>query len=160
MLADRICVMRVKEHIQGDLHLDDTQMGFVFSAFMLGYALFEVPGGWLGDRWGPRRVLTAIVLGWSLFTALTGCIYPFESFLFNGFLLMLLVRFLFGAGEAGAYPNLARVTAVWFPFRERALATGVIWLSARSSAASARHVTTYRRRLKAVLRCRSRAGWV
>src|SRR3954451_9442871 len=74
---DRICIMRVKEDIGRDLGLDDVQMGLVFSAFLLGYALLEVPAGWLGDFWGARRVLAGIVLFWSLFTALTGAIWPF-----------------------------------------------------------------------------------
>src|SRR5437764_227205 len=74
---DRVCIMRVQENIQGDLGLSQQQMGYVFSAFLLGYALFEVPGGRLGDFWGARRVLTLFVIVWSLFTALTGCIWPF-----------------------------------------------------------------------------------
>src|SRR5215471_6843007 len=76
---DRVCIMRASEAIQGDLGLTKTQMGFVFSAFLLGYALFEVPGGWMGDRWGSRRVIAGIVLWWSVFTALSGCIPGFTS---------------------------------------------------------------------------------
>src|SRR5215470_10277303 len=72
---DRICIMRSREDIQSDLGFSEGQMGLVFSAFTLGYALFEVPGGWMGDRWGARRVLTRIVLWWSVFTALTGSVY-------------------------------------------------------------------------------------
>jgi MFS family permease len=142
---DRICIMRVKPDIGASLGLDDPQMGWVFSAFLVGYGLFEVPGGWMGDVWGARRVLMRIVLWWSLFTALTGSVarFAFDSgyylplglfdlqLVFNSFVLMVLVRFLFGAGEAGAYPNLTRVTRTWFPFRERALASGGIWFSAR-----------------------------
>jgi MFS family permease len=147
---DRVCIMRAKENIQTDLGLDDPQMGLIFSAFLLGYALFEVPGGWMGDVWGPRRVLTRIVLWWSLFTALTGCVWPFSlgggglvlgsytlPLVFDSFLLLLLVRFLFGAGEAGAFPNLTRVVGAWFPFQERAFAQGSIWMAARLGGAIA-----------------------
>jgi MFS family permease len=148
---DRICIMRVKPDIQRDLGLSDVQVGFVFSAFLLGYALFEVPSGWMGDVWGSRRVLTRIVLWWSLFTALTGAVWSFSldsghSFslagmeiplLLNGFVVLLLVRFLFGVGEAGAYPNLTRVVSAWFPYRERGSAQGAIWMSARLGGALA-----------------------
>src|SRR5262249_19014754 len=64
---DRVCIMRVKEDMQGSLGIDDAQMGLVFAAFLVGYALFEVPAGWMGDVWGSRRVLTRVVLCWSLF---------------------------------------------------------------------------------------------
>jgi MFS family permease len=145
---DRVCIMRVKEDIARDLRLDDVQMGLVFSAFLFGYALLEVPGGWMGDVWGARRVLFRIVLWWSAFTALTGCVWYFEppashlfvvagTSIFSSFGLLLLVRFLFGAGEAGAYPNITRVTGVWFPLRERAGAQGAVWMSARIGGAVA-----------------------
>ena len=139
---DRVCIMRAKRDIQTDLGFDDPEMGLVFSAFLLGYALFEVPAGWMGDIWGPRRVLTRIVLCWSFFTALTGCIWRFRvdtglelgsfsvALVLDSLLAMLLVRFLFGLGEAGAYPTLTRVVGTWFPFRERARALGTIWMSA------------------------------
>src|SRR5262249_19161850 len=148
---DRVCISRVQEDIQHDLGINDFEMGLVFSAFLLGYTLFEVPGGWMGDIWGARRVLTRIVLWWTVFTALTGCIWYFtldsgyELFLLgvtvpllvNSLMALLLVRFLFGCGEAGAYPNLTRVVGTWFPFRERAFATGAIWMSARLGGALA-----------------------
>lgn len=132
---DRICLMRVKPEIQRDLGFDDPQMGLVFASFAVGYALFEVPGGRLGDRFGPRIVLPAIVVFWSLFTAWTGLIWATEVSL--ALALMLSVRFLFGVGEAGAYPNLNRVTATWFPYRERALAQGAVWMAARLGGAMA-----------------------
>src|SRR5215213_5091933 len=105
---DRICIMRARADIQDELGFTLTQMGWVFAAFSVGYMLFEVPGGWMGDRWGPRRVLTRIVLCWSVFTALTGCVWRWETAggVSMGLVTMLLVRFLFGVGEAGAYPNL------------------------------------------------------
>lgn len=143
---DRICIMRARKNIETDLDLTTQQMGFVFAAFSLGYALFEVPGGWMGDRWGSRRVLTRIVLCWSVFTALTGCVRLFSydtglvvyvPLVFDSFVLLLMVRFLFGAGEAGAYPNLTRVVADWFPFSERGFAQGGVWFSARIGGAIA-----------------------
>lgn len=138
---DRTCISRARVDMESDLGLTDVEMGLVFSAFTLGYMIFEIPGGWMGDRWGPRRVLTRIVLWWSLFTALTGCVWSFHlasgPVVFGSLGLLLLVRFLFGAGEAGAYPNLTRVVGDWFPFRERALAQGSIWFSARLGGAIA-----------------------
>jgi len=106
-----------------DLGLSVLEMSFVFSAFTLSYSLFEVPSGWLGDEIGPRRVLTRIVVWWSLFTMATGLVQGFRS--------LLVVRFLFGAGEAGAFPNLARSMSRWFPLRERGRANGVMLLGSR-----------------------------
>src|SRR4051812_3267805 len=80
---DRVCISRVSKNIRADLGLSKPEMGLVFGAFALGYALFEVPGGWLGDRWGSRRVLVRIVLWWSAFTALTGCVWEFSFELFG-----------------------------------------------------------------------------
>ncbi|MDB5357024.1 MAG: major facilitator superfamily 1 [Phycisphaerales bacterium] len=120
---DRVCIMRVQENVQHDLSINDRQMGWVFSAFWLAYALFEIPGGWWGDRFGARRTLTRVVLAWSLFTALSGCA--------TGFLSLLTFRFLFGVGEAGAYPNIARVQSRWLPADAQARAGGLLWLVAR-----------------------------
>jgi MFS family permease len=104
-------------------------MGWVFSAFTLAYSLFEVPSGWLGDVIGPRRVLTRIVLWWSAFTALTGAA--------QGLWSLVTIRFLFGAGEAGAFPNAVRSFASWFPVRERGLANGVLFFGSRLGGAIA-----------------------
>jgi MFS family permease len=143
---DRVCISQVQRDIQFDLRIGPVGMGAVFGAFALGYALFEVPGGWMGDRWGARRVLTRIVLWWSIFTALTGTAdvilgwtFGFDAATPASFILVILVlvRFLFGCGEAGAYPNLTRVVNVWFPFRERGAAQGAIWMSARLGGAIA-----------------------
>jgi hypothetical protein len=148
---DRVCIMRAKPDIQGALQINDNQMGLIFSAFLLGYALFEVPGGWLGDTWGSRRVLTGIVAWWSLFTALTGCVWYFSldggwrivvgshalQLVFDSFVVLLLVRFLFGAGEAGAFPNITRVLGSWFPSGERGFAQGSVWMAARIGGAIA-----------------------
>jgi MFS family permease len=124
---DRVCFGSVAPFVQKEFDLSDTQKGMLFTAFALAYASFEVPTGWLGDVFGPRKTLIRIVLWWSLFTALTGCIYPGAY----AFALMLGVRFLFGLGEAGAYPNIARAFHNWFPFTERGFAQGTVWMAGR-----------------------------
>lgn len=120
---DRICISAAAPAIMDDLHLSFLQMSVVFSAFTLAYSLFEVPSGWLGDIKGPRSVLTRIVLWWSGFTMLTGAAQGLRS--------LVAIRFLFGAGEAGAFPNVARAFSSWFPIRERGRANGVLFLGSR-----------------------------
>ena len=120
---DRICISAAAPFIMEDLHLSLLQMSVVFSAFTLAYSLFEIPSGWLGDVKGPRRVLTRIVLWWSAFTMLTGAAQGLTS--------LVTIRFLFGAGEAGAFPNVARSFSRWFPVRERGRANGVMFLGSR-----------------------------
>ena len=126
---DRQCIVRAQESIQESLAISDKQMGLVFGAFWLAYALLEIPGGSMGDRFGGRITLTRIVLAWSLFTALTGAA--------TGFYTLITYRLLFGVGEAGAYPNMALVQSRWLPKAERARAGGLLWLCARSGAALA-----------------------
>jgi MFS transporter, ACS family, glucarate transporter len=108
---DRVCISAAATAITAEFNFTPTQMGYIFSAFTFAYAVFEVPSGWLGDRFGTRLALTRIVLGWSLFTALTGAAVGFWS--------LFVVRFLFGVGEAGAFPNIARSVAVWLPPAEQ-----------------------------------------
>ena len=124
---DRVCFGTVAPFVKLEFGLDDDQVGSIFTAFTLAYAAFEVPTGWLGDVFGPRKTLIRIVLWWSLFTALTGLIYPSAM----AFFFMLAVRFLFGIGEAGAYPNIARAFHNWFPFQERGFAKGTVWMAGR-----------------------------
>jgi len=107
---DRICISIVGVRIKSDLRLDNEQFGWVLAAFALAYALFEIPSGMLGDRIGPRKVFIRIVLLWSLFTVLTGTV--------NGLIGLLIVRFLFGMGESGTYPNSILVVSRWFPVNE------------------------------------------
>ncbi|HYO79961.1 MAG TPA: MFS transporter, partial [Bryobacteraceae bacterium] len=95
----------------------------IFSAFAIAYALFEVPGGWMGDKMGARSVLMRIVIWWSAFTALTGYMWNFAS--------MYVCRFLFGAGEAGCFPNLTKAFSTWLPTEERVRAQGIMWTFAR-----------------------------
>src|SRR3972149_1640580 len=121
---DRICISAAAPYIMEDLQLTVLQMSMVFSAFTLAYSIFEVPSGWLGDRRGPRRVLTRIVLWWSGFTMLTGAARGFGS--------LMTIRFLFGAGEAGAFPNMARSISRWFPQCERGQASGVLFFGSRA----------------------------
>jgi MFS transporter, ACS family, glucarate transporter len=120
---DRICISIATPFIMQDLGLTLVQMSTVFGAFTLAYSLFEVPSGWLGDVIGPRRVLTRIVLWWSAFTMLTGAAQGLRS--------LVAIRFLFGAGEAGAFPNAVRSFSQWFPARERGMANGVLFLGSR-----------------------------
>ena len=128
---DRVCFGTAMLYIKDEFLLSDKQKGWLFTAFGLAYALFEVPSGWMGDVFGPRRTLIRIVLWWSLFTALTGLIYPSSRWPWFAFTAMLSVRFLFGMGEAGAYPNIARAFHNWFPFGERGFAQGTVWMAGR-----------------------------
>lgn len=107
--------------MQDALHIGPLAWGWVTAIFTFAYAIFEIPSGMLGDRIGPRKVLTRIVIWWSVFTSLTGLVM--------GFYPLLLVRFLFGVGEAGAFPNSGVAVARWFPVHERGRAFGFIFMS-------------------------------
>jgi ACS family glucarate transporter-like MFS transporter len=120
---DRVCISAAAPYISEDLGLTTIQMGQVLSAFALAYSLFEIPSGWLVDIIGPRRVLTRIVLWWSGFTMLTGLVVGYPS--------LIATRFLFGAGEAGAFPSMSRGLSRWFPLRERGKANGVMFFGSR-----------------------------
>jgi MFS family permease len=120
---DRVCISFAAPSIRHDLGLTAIQMGWAFTAFNVGYALFEIPGGFLGDWIGPRRVLTRIVLWWSFFTAATGWAWNHAS--------LVATRFLFGTGEAGCFPNLTKAFTTWLPPGERVRAQGILWLAAR-----------------------------
>jgi ACS family glucarate transporter-like MFS transporter len=120
---DRVCLSVAGPRMQADLHLSPERWGWIVGAFTLSYALFEIPTGAMGDRIGARTVLTRIVLWWSAFTSLTG--------LASSYVALLVTRFLFGAGEAGAYPNSSASIARWFPTEERARAHAVVWMASR-----------------------------
>ncbi len=113
---DRLAISAAMPFISQEFGLSPSQRGYVFSAFTLTYALFEIPTGWLGDRFGTRRTLTRIVLWWSAFTALTAAA--------RGFWSLFVVRLLFGMGEAGAIPNSACTVSRWFPATQRGRAMG------------------------------------
>jgi ACS family glucarate transporter-like MFS transporter len=119
---DRVCISTAAPSIKADLGLSDAQMGYVFSAFTLAYALFEVPSGWLADRFGARSTLTRIVLWWSAMTAATGAA--------TGFYSLVALRWLFGMGEAGVLPSMARAYGRWLPFGERGRAFGLTIMAA------------------------------
>jgi len=121
--VDRVCISKSAEFIMRDLNLTKIQMGYAFTAFGWAYALFEIPGGWLGDKIGPRRVLMRVVVMWSLFTIATGWAWGVVSLVF--------FRFMFGMGEAGCFPNVTKAFTLWLPVQERVRAQGIMWLSAR-----------------------------
>lgn len=117
LYIDRVCISVALPAMQKELAIEPHLLGWISLAFSISYAACEIPSGHLGDRFGPRGVLTRIVVWWSLFTALTGAAFGFTS--------LLVTRFLFGAGEAGAFPNASTVIATWFPAQSRARAMGV-----------------------------------
>src|SRR5260221_6602233 len=119
---DRVTISVTRPYIARDLGLSPTQMGYVFSAFYFAYALFEIPTGWWGDKVGTRKVLTRIVCWWSSSPVLTATAFSYPS--------LLAVRFLFGIGEAGAWPNVARTFSRWFPAKERGTAQGIFFMGA------------------------------
>lgn len=120
---DRVCISVAGPRMQADLDISPEQWGWVVGMFAIAYAAFEIPSGTLGDRIGPRKVLTRIVIWWSAFTSLTGFA--------TSFAMLLPIRFLFGAGEAGAYPNSSSSISRWFPVVERARAHGIVWMASR-----------------------------
>ncbi|MFN8355407.1 MAG: MFS transporter [Spirosomataceae bacterium] len=126
---DRVCISLLGKSMKADLGLNNEQFGWVLGAFSLAYALFEIPTGAMGDRIGPRRVLTRIVVWWSAFTAATGAAFHW--------LYLVVVRFLFGIGEAGAYPNASIVISRWFPANETGRAQSFIWAAGRLGGAIA-----------------------
>jgi sugar phosphate permease len=115
--ADRITISVVAPVIQREFGFDKLTMGFIFSAFVFAYALGQIPGGWVGDQLGPRRVLPGIVAIWSLFTTLTAHAYSATSF--------IVVRLLFGFNEGGAYPTATRSMQLWYPKEERGFVQGI-----------------------------------
>ena len=124
---DRVAISTAAPAVRAEMGLDAVQMGWVFSAFTWAYAAFEIPSGWMGDVMGPRKVLTRIVIWWSAFTAATGAAWNFAS--------LLVARFLFGVGEAGAFPNTSRSFAKWFPVAERGAAHGWVFMGTRMGGA-------------------------
>ena len=123
---DRACIGVLAGAIRADLGLSMTQMGYVFSAFTFAYAIIEIPSAWWGEKIGARRVLARIVAWWSAFTMLTSAT--------TGFVSLWLIRFLFGAGEAGAWPNATRVFSRWIPVTERGRVQGIFFAGAHLAA--------------------------
>jgi ACS family glucarate transporter-like MFS transporter len=124
---DRICISTASDLIMSDLKISSQMMGYIFAIFAVSYALFQVPAGWFADTYGPKKALLIVVGFWSSFTALTGAAWNTMS--------MLVIRFFFGAGEAGAFPGATRAVFNWVPAKERGLANGVFHSGGRVGAA-------------------------
>lgn len=127
LYIDRAAISAGRDSIVSDLALTDVQFGWVMAIFTLGYALFQAPSGYIADRKGPRSVLTTIIIFWSVCTTLTAAAWNFTS--------LLVIRFLFGAGEAGAFPALSKVVYNWFPLKERGIVQGINFSGSRVGAA-------------------------
>jgi sugar phosphate permease len=147
---DRVNISTVAPVLSKEFGFDTITMGFVLGAFNWSYALFQVPGGWLGDRFGPRLILTVIVVYWSLMTALTALatsdwsVSTVQSLFGNGLTgtvaiawSFAIIRFLFGIGEAGAFPVATRGMQLWFPREERGFVQGITHSASRLGAAIA-----------------------
>jgi ACS family glucarate transporter-like MFS transporter len=124
---DRACIASAVDYIKKDLSMSKELMGLVLGIFALGYALFQVPSGWIADKLGPRKALTIVVSVWSCFTALTGAA--------RSAVQMLVLRFFFGVGEAGAFPGAAQAFFRWLPVKDRGLAHGINFSGSRLGAA-------------------------
>ncbi len=137
---DRVNISIAGGSIEREFGLEHTQLGWVFSAFVLGYALFQTPGGRLADRFGPRAVLTFGAVWWALFTALTAFVPPGWP---HALMILLSVRFLLGIGEAVVFPASNRLVASWIPSKERGLANGFIFAGVGAGAVIAFPLITY-----------------
>lgn len=137
---DRVNISIAGRSIEREFNLEHLQLGWVFSAFVLGYALFQAPGGRLADRFGPRKVLTLGTAWWALFTALTAFVPAAGS---HALLLLLSVRFLLGIGEAVVYPASNRLVASWIPSQQRGIANGCIFAGVGAGAGIAPPLITY-----------------
>jgi len=122
---DRVCIAVLAPKISAELGLSRIEMGYVFSAFAVAYAAFGVPAAWWADRDGARRVLTWVVVVWSAFTMATAAAWNFLS--------LVVIRFLFGVGEAGAWPSVARVYSRWIPLADRGRIQGIFFAGAHLS---------------------------
>lgn len=124
---DRACISSAAKYIMKDLNISPEVWGIILGIFAVGYALFQVPSGWFADKFGARKGLTIVVSVWSVFTALTGAAANAVQ--------MLVLRFLFGAGEAGAFPGAAQAFFRWLPVKERGIAHGINFSGSRLGAA-------------------------
>ncbi len=137
---DRVNISVAGKTMAAEFHLSDIQLGWVFSAFVLGYALSQPIGGRLADRFGPRRVVAFGTIWWSIFTTLTAFVPPGIPALLA---VLIAVRFLLGVGEAVVYPASNRLVASWIPSAERGLANGVIFAGVGAGAGVAPPLITY-----------------
>jgi MFS transporter, ACS family, glucarate transporter len=134
-IVDRVAISAAKSDMARDLGIADVQFGLVFGIFALGYAVFQIPAGWAADRHGPRIFLAAIVVAWSFFTGLSGLVTSIPA--------LVLVRFLFGAAEAGIYPTASRAIYNWVPRQERGAAQGLLFIGSRLGAAFGLSVVSF-----------------
>ncbi len=134
---DRVNVSIAGQAIQKDFNLSNVQLGYVFSAFVIGYALFQAPGGYLADKYGPRFIIAAGVVWWGIFTTATAWV---PTTLAWSITILIVMRFLLGLGEAVVFPSSNRLVAAWIPSQERGLANGLIfagvWRGRRRHAAA------------------------
>ncbi|WP_321996620.1 MFS transporter [Draconibacterium orientale] len=129
MYVDRACIGAAKGSVSDEFGLSNIQWAWVMAAFTLGYALMQTPSGKLADKKGARLVMSGIITVWSILTALTGAAWNFIS--------MVVIRFLFGSGEAGAFPTLSKVVYKWFPVKERGIIQGINFSGSRIGGAVA-----------------------
>jgi ACS family glucarate transporter-like MFS transporter len=132
---DRACIATLRDNISGEFEFTDGQMGWVFSAFAISYALFEIPTAMWADRIGTRLVLTRIVVWWSSFTMVTAAATGYRS--------LLAIRFLFGMGEAGAWPSVAKTFSHWIPRRQRGTIQGMFFAGAHLAGGITPFITTF-----------------
>lgn len=137
---DRVNIAIAGHAIQQEFGLDNVHLGWVFSAFVAGYALFQAPGGRLADRFGPRNILAIGTLWWAIFTALTALV---PSGAANALMILLAVRFALGLGESVVYPASNRLVAAWIPSPERGLANGLIFAGVGAGAGITPPLITY-----------------
>jgi len=137
---DRVNISIAGSSLAEEYHLSQVRLGWVFTAFLLGYALFQTPGGWLVDRFGPRRILTFGVVWWGIFTALTASL---PTKVWGAVVFFILVRFLLGAGEAIIYPSSNQFVSQWIPSQERGKANGLIFAGVGAGAGIAPLVVSY-----------------
>ena len=137
---DRVNIAIAGHSIATEFGLDNIRLGWVFSAFVFGYALFQAPGGRLADRYGPRRVLAIGTIWWAVFTSLTAFV---PAGMEQALMLLIAVRFALGIGEAVVYPSSNRLVASWIPTQERGLANGLIFSGVGAGAGVAPPLITY-----------------
>jgi MFS transporter, ACS family, glucarate transporter len=137
---DRVNIAIAGHSIATEFGLDNQRLGWVFSAFVFGYALFQAPGGRLADRFGARRVLAFGTVWWAVFTCLTALV---PSGAARALFLLIAVRFALGVGEAVVYPASNRLVASWIPSQERGLANGLIFSGVGAGAGVAPPAITY-----------------
>src|SRR6185312_11105541 len=137
---DRVNISVAGQAVAHEFHLSNQQLGWVFSAFIAGYAAFQAPGGWLSDRFGPRIVLTLGVIWWGVFTSAITILSPSLAVPVAA---LIGIRFVLGMGEAVVYPATNCVVATWIPSHERGIANGLIFAGTGFGAGITPPLVTY-----------------